>query len=351
MKKIILILFIFFFLFSGVFAENLKVGTIERPPMSFKTSTGNWTGFSIDLLKEIAKEVGFKYNLKEFKIFPEMIKATEQGKVDFSIANISITSEREEKMDFSQPILETGLRVMTLADNKASIFDIILKSGILWFILGAIGLLLLIAHIVWFFERGTASDRHDYFRDDYLGGIWDAFWWAFIIMTMGGFENEVPASKFSRFLAMLWITISLFFISFLTAKITSSLTVAELNSGITSYKDLKNKKVAVIKSDKIIDFVETKIHAKPKIFLKYEDMYKALKNKEVVAIVGDNPILSYYAMNHDEFKVVGDIFQKENYGILFPTGSKLKEKIDRAIIKIREDGRYDDIYKKYFEEE
>ena len=121
-------------------------------------------------------------------------------------------------------------------------------------------ILLVIAHIVWFFERGVEDARHDYFRDDYIGGVWDSFWWAFIIMTMGGFENEVPYKRSSRVLAIFWIIVSLFFISTLTAKITTALTVAELQTGIENYKDLSGKQIVVTEGSSHQKFLQSKRH-------------------------------------------------------------------------------------------
>ncbi|HIP21960.1 MAG TPA: transporter substrate-binding domain-containing protein [Candidatus Pacebacteria bacterium] len=37
----------------------------------------------------------------------------EEGEVDMSIANITITSDREVRMDFSQPIFDSGLQIIT----------------------------------------------------------------------------------------------------------------------------------------------------------------------------------------------------------------------------------------------
>ena len=109
-------------------------------------------------------------------------------------------------MDFSHSIYDSGLQII-VPDKKGgpSLFKLVWQSGALQLMAGAIVALLVMAHILWFFERATPNDRHDYFRDDYLGGIWDAFWWAFVVMTMGGFESEVPASKVSRMLAIVWI--------------------------------------------------------------------------------------------------------------------------------------------------
>lgn len=355
MKKnyfLITLIFGIFFLFSqNIFAENLKVGTIERPPMAFKTESGKWTGLSIELLEEISKKAEFNYTLNEFDKFGDMIDSVDEKKNDLAIANITISSEREKKMDYSQPIFDSGLQLVVSKDgSKKSIFDVIIDSGILWFLLGALALLLVIAHVIWFFEKGTDAGRHDYFRDDYLGGIWDAFWWAFIIMTMGGFENEVPATKFSRFIAMIWIIISLFFVSSLTAQMTSSMTVAEMNSDISSYHDLDDKKVGVMKSDPIIKFVKNEIGVDPIVFEKYEDFYEALKDKKVDALIGDAPIVNYYVSKQgkSDFKIVGEIFKSEKYGILLQDDSPYKEKIDQVILELQENGRYKELYDKYF---
>lgn len=357
MKKFKISLFlllglILFGLAGIVQAQEWKVGTIERPPMSFKDDNGQWTGYSIDLLDRLAKASHATYQVIPFTDFSRMLDAVKQGKVDFSIANITINSSRERVMDFSQPIFDSGLQVIVpRKHDTASIISAVIKSGVLWFLLGAFVLLLVIAHIVWFFERDTPVDRHDYFRDDYLGGVWDAFWWAFIIMTMGGFENEVPASKKSRAIAMLWIIASLFFVSMLTAQITSALTVQGLSSGINSYKDLSGKRVGVLATDSVIQFMKDKVGVTPKIYKDYAALYSDLMAKKLDAAVGDAPILNYYVSHKakDKLEAVGSIFKPEKYGIAFPQGSQLREKVDQILLQLQEQGVYHELNQKYFQ--
>ncbi len=356
MKKINNILCLLFIamlpvLSGAVQAQEWKVGTIERPPMAFQNTDGQWSGYSIDLLDRIAKESGNTYQLVPFKEFAKMLEAVKQGKVDLSIANITINSSRERVMDFSQPIFDSGLQVIVPKKrDTSSIISAVIKSGVLWFLLGAFILLLVIAHIVWFFERDTPADRHDYFRDDYLGGVWDAFWWAFIIMTMGGFENEVPASKKSRVIAMLWIIASLFFVSMLTAQITSALTVQGLSSGINSYKDLSGKQVGTLASDTVIRFMKNKVGITPGIYKDYPSLYADLKAKKLDAAVGDAPILNYYITHEGkgDLEAVGSIFKSEKYGIAFPQGSQLRETVDQILLQLQEQGVYQELNQKYF---
>jgi polar amino acid transport system substrate-binding protein len=45
---------------------------------------------------------------------------------------------------------------------------------------------------------------------------------------------------------------------------------------------------------------------------------------------------------------VGPIFQEENYGIVLPTGSPLREPINAALLRLQSSGRYDKIHEKWF---
>lgn len=330
--------------------ENVLIGTIERPPLVIKKDDGTLSGFSIELWELIATDLGIKTSFQEFDVFSDMINAVEQGNVDAAIANISITLEREQLMDFTQPIYESGLQVVTRAENENPNFlKIIWDSGIIIFLGIAIGVLLIIAHILWFFERDVPDSRHDYFRDTYLQGVWDAFWWAFIIMTMGGFEKEVPHKVISRIIAMTWIVSSLFFISTLTAKITTALTVSELQSGIQSYKDLTNRKVGIPESPVVRDFLTDQGISFTE-FTTLSTLKSALEQGEVDAIVHDAPIMQYYVTQDTQgiLRLVGEVFHPDAYSILLPDGAALKESIDQTLIKFKQDGTYEELRNKYF---
>ncbi|MEM7292728.1 MAG: transporter substrate-binding domain-containing protein, partial [Pseudomonadota bacterium] len=274
-------------------AETLPVGTIERPPFAFRDKQNELTGFSVELWAEIARRSNLTYNWSEHTEFAEMIESATTGENDLAIANISITAAREASADFSQPIFDSGMAIAVKKGSGTNVFQLIWESGILLFVGGAIFLVFIIANIIWYFERGIEDARHDYFRDDYLGGVWDAFWWAFIIMTMGGFEKEVPHKIINRVLAMFWIVVSLFFISTLTAKITTALTVAELQTNIESYQDLLGKRIGVTKGSSHQQFLNNK-GINTIAFLQIEDMYQSLRSEALDAIVADLPLLSYY---------------------------------------------------------
>ncbi|MEE9446408.1 MAG: transporter substrate-binding domain-containing protein, partial [Arenicellales bacterium] len=323
------------------------------PPLSYKNEQGQWDGFSIELFDALAVRLDLDYTLQGFDSFNGLISATKAAKVDLSAANITITSAREKEMDFSQPILDSGLRILVRkTGEEQSVLRLILKSGVLWFFLGSFMLLLIVAHLLWFYERFAKPGQNHYFSHHYVDGVWDAFWWAFISITMGSFEKDVPPNKLSRLLAMFWVIASLFFISTLTAKMTSAMTVSKLYSSISGYQDLERKKVGVINSAPTIKFIQEKVGVKPIVYEQYSDLYVALKNKQLDAIVGDAPIVSYYASHEGKafIKAVGESFKPEKYGLLYPEKSKFKESIDRALLEMKESGEYLVLHEKYFKE-
>ena len=59
MKKILLLILLSLTVISAgnsASAENLTVGTIERPPMAYQTDDG-WSGFSIDIWNVISTKL------------------------------------------------------------------------------------------------------------------------------------------------------------------------------------------------------------------------------------------------------------------------------------------------------
>ena len=121
--------------------EPLSFATIERPPFS-TISGGVPTGFSIDLMKAIANDLGRPVEFKFYDSFPAMLSATAVGLHSGAAANISITAERENTLDFSQPIFESGIGVLLPDGNKRSpILQALLTRDFLLSVVIALGVL------------------------------------------------------------------------------------------------------------------------------------------------------------------------------------------------------------------
>jgi glutamine transport system substrate-binding protein len=138
---------------------------------------------------------------------------------------------------------------------------------------------------------------------------------------------------------------------------STNMILVKEGSSIANALDLKDKKVAVQNST-TADVIMTGIMGAANSDLKrFESNAIALLELEkggVDAVVADNMIVGEYIKNNPgkNFKGIFDTanFQGEYYGLAFPKGSELKAKIDPAIKKVIESGKYAEIYEKWFVE-
>ncbi|MEG0377962.1 MAG: transporter substrate-binding domain-containing protein [Eubacterium sp.] len=86
-------------------------------PFEFEDEKGNRIGIDMDLLKAIAEDQGFEYELQTLG-FDAAVTALESGQADAVIAGMSITDARKEKFDFSDPYFDSGVGMAVKADNN-----------------------------------------------------------------------------------------------------------------------------------------------------------------------------------------------------------------------------------------
>ena len=79
-----------------------------------------------------------------------------------------------------------------------------------------------------------------------------------------------------------------------------------------------------------------------------EDAFAALNNGQIDAIINDLPVSQDEVNSSDgELEIVEVIATGEQYGIAFPKGSDLRQDVNEALAEIKEDGTYEEIYKKW----
>lgn len=127
MKKFIAMLSAVLGLFMlGVFSQpqiqaaSEKTYTIDTdvtfPPFVYANTENKYVGIDLDLLRAIAKEEGFKVKIRPVG-FNAAVQSVSAGQADGMIAGMSITEERKQKFDFSDPYYSAGI-VMAVKDGS-----------------------------------------------------------------------------------------------------------------------------------------------------------------------------------------------------------------------------------------
>jgi glutamine transport system substrate-binding protein len=122
------------------------------------------------------------------------------------------------------------------------------------------------------------------------------------------------------------------------------------NDEIKTIEDLKDKAVATKLATTSVDFLKSQGITNVKLLPNTDNLFMELQAGGVDAVFFDSPPLMYYSQNQGKgkVKVVGPLYQGQSYGIAFPQGSDLREKVSITILKFKEDGTYDKLYEKWF---
>jgi polar amino acid transport system substrate-binding protein len=92
---------------------TLRVGTAaDMPPLNMMDKSGNPMGLDVDLANYIAATLGVELDLV-IKPFPELLPALEADEVDMVISGLTITPQRNVKMDFVGPYHVSGKALLT----------------------------------------------------------------------------------------------------------------------------------------------------------------------------------------------------------------------------------------------
>lgn len=313
----------------------------------------SYSGFDIELWEKIAKRAGLGYEYTEVS-FKECFSLLREGKADVSISGITINQEREKTIDFSHSYMDAYLGILVEGEmKKPSILPLITKRLFTLELLKVLGLLFsclfVFGFFLWAAERGE-----DAIDDDFLKGFKDACWCAWAVMTTIGFGDIAPKRFLGRILTVPIFIFGCMIVGIVSGPIISAFTVRDMeqiHSEIRGPEDLRGKKVATLTGTTSVPVLEN-LGADVVGFDSIEKACEKLLAGEVDAVVYDSPPLLYYSNNAGKGKVslVGSPFEKQNYGFALQQGSVYREKINQELLRIKEDGTYDKLYKKWFGE-
>ena len=128
MKKSFQIVCLFMFVFAllvsgcggGKAKKELIVGTEPAfAPFEFqKENSKEFIGFDMDLIRAIAKQMGYEKCTIQGMGFDALIPAIDAKNIDVAIAGMTITDERAKKVNFSKPYYKSGLAIVVNKDNN-----------------------------------------------------------------------------------------------------------------------------------------------------------------------------------------------------------------------------------------
>ncbi len=328
-----LIVVLFTLIYSAnVGAAPLRVGTKHAPPFAELGADGQWHGISIALWEDLAGDLDVEYEYEE-RDLPGLLEGLEDGSLDVVAAALTVTAEREAKLDFTAPFHTTGLAVVVRDENTPvwlQALRLLASASFLSLIVLVGALQLAVGSVVWALEKRANPDQfgqHSLWR-----GLAAGFWWSTVTMTTVGYGDKTPRTMAGRVVAQAWMLCSVVIVSVFTATVASNLTVEQLSSRVRSAADLRNVKVAVVEGSTSDLYAEA--HDIDAIrHNRLNSALTALRDGDVDAVVHDAPLLQEELRSPDtaSLRMLGFRFRRQDYAFAVPTGSPVRESINRAL--------------------
>lgn len=326
----------------------LRVGVHDSPPFVMEKD-GGYGGMAIDLWELVAGDLGYNYEYQEYDTVREMIDATAAGEIDVAVSNLTITEARAARIEFTQPWYDSGLRIM-VSDHPGTTFSKLLTglrdSGFLrayaW-----LAFAILVASLCFtLFDRRFDSSFPRKFTD----GFAESFYTVMTVATSG----KPPKRKnlfgwLGRMWQGLWLICGVMVVAFITSSVTSVMTTLSIRNGVRSVLDLPGLDVGVVEGSTAEAFAANSgLTTIP--FSSISKSAQALLDGDIDAIIGDKPVLEYYARTHasEPLSVVGAVFNPEKYGFGLAPDSPMRQAITVEVVGAQEDGELQDMITRYF---
>ncbi|MBT8256939.1 MAG: transporter substrate-binding domain-containing protein [Bacteroidia bacterium] len=329
--------------------DTLVIGYSDAPPFLLK-SNGNIGGINAWLWTRLAEDLELEYRFEEMT-FSELIPALESDIIDVCINPLTITADRKKTIDFTMPYFASHSTIAVPESSSLKRFGTFVRGFFnINFLKGMGGLLLLISVFGlfgWYFER---RKNPDHFRGG-IKGVWDGLWWSAVTLTTVGYGDKAPKSSPGKLVALLLMFIGLLFISGLTARVASSMTVNELNSSSMNFNSFKDKRVGTVGSTSTVAFLNSHFFKDLKTYDNAFEGLHDLQADKLDAFFYDEPILRYRMAQDSSLTGLTILplkFDVQFYAFgLSDSQKELEVKLSQGILEIIESKEWEIVLNEY----
>ncbi len=168
-----------------------------------------------------------------------------------------------------------------------------------------------------------------------MKGLWQGLWWAMVTMTTVGYGDKTPKTAGGRFVALVWMFTGIILVSVFTAAVTASLTVGELHGKVQGLQDLYGVRVGSVAQSETLHYLAHR-EIKVRGFKNPQDGLQAVAQEKLDAFVFNELVLKDLARTKlaGRIRVLPEVFDHYYVSMAMPSGSDLREPLNRVLLKI-----------------
>jgi ABC-type amino acid transport substrate-binding protein len=331
-------------------AGTLRIAVYDVPPYGYANPDGSFSGISVDLWRRVAERLERQFKLIPVAEMESVLSGLEQGQYDAAIGAITITPEREKRVDFSYPAHRSGVAV-ALRKDKGPLSALnayaAATTELSPLIFGSLAMLVLIGTAMWMIERRHPSAQGS---ESSVVTLRDGLYWAIVTMTTVGYGDKTPKSTVGRVIAVTWMFASLVWVSLLSTSLVSRLTAERVESrDLVASIDLAKKKLAAVAQSSGAEYLDQH-HLQYVKFSNLPDALDSLAGGKSDAVVNSVGALQYLISKRraGTEEMPQGLLAPAYMAIALPGHSPLKRPIDEALVNITSDPEWISFEEKFF---
>lgn len=371
--------------------KTLIVTSIESPPfLMFKKPSpdgkpyiGNdkYEGYCVELAEHLKRIIQMDYVFRLVKdgnygqklpnnTWDGMIGELTRREASIAIAPLTITSQREEVVDFSKPFMNIGISIMIKKPEKQKpgVFSFMEPLSLeIWtcIIFAFLGISL----GLWLVSRFSPCEWH---KDTSMNGekmvndftVSNSLWFSLGALMRQG-SDECPRSLSGRIIGGVWWFFVLIIISSYTANLAAFLTIERMLTPIESVEDLAkqteiaygtigsgtSKQFFKDSNNEIYQRMWAFMSSNPSVFVKSirEGVERVRNSKGKYAFLLESSS-NIYLNNRKpcDTMMVGGTLDSKGFGIATPKGSAIRDTVTLAVLELKEEGSLHKLYQKWW---
>ncbi|CAG2169409.1 unnamed protein product, partial [Oppiella nova] len=358
---------------------HLVITTVLNDPYtmvkesSFKRSGNDqFEGYAIDLIQELSKLLHFKYEFRLVKdmaygrpdkngTWNGMIGELIRGEADIAVADLTITSKREEAVDFTHPFMNTGISILFKKPTKkvTSLFSFLSPfSNIVWiYVVGAYVGVSSMLFIVGRLSPYEWENPHPCRKEDQVlengFSLSNSFWFTIGSLMQQG-NDLSPKAMSTRTIAGIWYFFTLIMIASYTANLAAFLTVEKIVYPIENAEGLASQdhiKYGCLQSGSTASFFSESnittykrmwkfMSSHPDVLQRSNEYGKRAveKGEGKYAFLMESASIEYTVERNCNLTQIGGLLDSKGYGIAAPKDSPLRTPLSQAILQLQESG-------------
>ncbi|XP_026499121.1 glutamate receptor ionotropic, NMDA 2B [Vanessa tameamea] len=346
---------------------GLEAGTAHRNSSLYQCCSG----FCIDLLQQLAEQLGFTYELVRVEDgrwgtlhhgkWNGLISELVNKKTDMVLTSLIINSDREAVVDFSVPFMETGVAIVV-----AKRTGIISPTAFLepfdtasWMLVGAVAIQAATFSIFFFewlspsgFDCSTGLNSKRIPQNRF--SLCRTYWIVWAVLFQASVHVDSPRGFTARFMTNMWAMFAVVFLAIYTANLAAFMITREEFHELSGLDDPRIARP--LSQRPALKFGTVPWSHTDATLAKYfpePHAYMASYNRSTVsagvtgvltgeldAFIYDGTVLDYLVSQDEDCRLltVGSWYAMSGYGLAFTRNSKYLSMFNKRLLDLRSNG-------------